>query len=164
MSAFKENPFAELSEQLRTAIDFGSAVSVAATTPTGAGFVTAANAQPLGANTGAPPQGRVFSLQVGSVPVMLEGPNKQSRSLKIVVPDLPFGVFVGTSKGVNTFGQPVPAATPYEMLLVGYQSAFAVSNAPGVMVPVLVQVAPLLAGDREREWQWDEDEALREAL
>lgn len=164
----ERNPFDELSLGLAELVELGQGVASDASatsrrTPSGY-FVTAANSQPLGARTGAPPQTRVFSLLVRDTPILLEGPNKQSRSIKVTAPDLPFGIFVGTESGVRAVGRALTPGIPYEVIVPGYQALYAITDAPGMWIPVLVQVAALLAGDRERQWSWDEDEITEPSL
>ena len=162
----ERNPFDELSLGLAQIEQLGQGVATdaAATSRRTSYFVPAANSQPLGARTGAPPQTRVFSLLIRDTPILLEGPNKQSRSIKVTAPDLPFGIFVGTESGVRAVGRALTPGIPYEVIVPGYQALYAITDAPGMWIPVLVQVAALLAGDRERQWNWDEDEIAEPPL
>ena len=116
------------------------------------------NSQPLGAVTGVPPATRVYGVQVSNRVggVMLVGPDRAGRSVRITTPDIAFGVFIGVGAGgggesPNPGGFPIAPAIPYEIILSGYQTIWAITNSP-VFVQVLVQVAPLLIGDRERAW------------
>lgn len=155
------NPFADLSDAL---VGRASALgqpgqegeaTAAARTPL---FIGGANSQPLGARTGVPSQTRLFTRQVRNQATMLEGPNKQNRVVKVTAPDLPFGVYVSTDSGVDTRGAALPPGQETEIIIPGFQTVWAITDAPGIWIPVKVQVAPLLAGDREREWSWEEDE------
>lgn len=153
------NPFAGLSDAL-VGVDLGQPgdtgeATAAARTPL---FIGGANSQPLGARTGVPTQTRVFTRQVRNQATLLEGPNKQNRVVKVIPPDLPFGVFVSTDSGVDARGSAISPNREFEIIIPGFQSVWAITDAPGIWIPVKVEVAPLLAGDREREWSWEEDE------
>lgn len=111
------------------------------------------NSQPLGENTGAPPRTRVFHVQVPPGGVQLVGADKYNRAITVTPPDVGFGIFLGPRGRPNPVGFPLIAGVPYEIEVPGFQELWASTNSP-VLIPVLVKVAPLLVGDRERRWEW----------
>lgn len=111
------------------------------------------NSQPLGENTGAPPRTKLYQVQVPPGGVQLVGKDKFSRDIMVTAPAVGFGVFVGPAGRPNPLGFPLTPGVPYEIIVPGFQELWASTNSP-VLIPVLVQVAPLLTGDRERRWAW----------
>ena len=112
------------------------------------------NSQPLGTNTGAPPRTRIFQVQVTPGGVRLVGPDKQNRQVVVTPPFNAFGVVLSFTGRPDINGFPIPPALPYEMIIPGFQEVWAATTAP-VLIPVLVQVGPLLVGDLERRWGWE---------
>lgn len=144
--------------QLRLLLGGLDASAADAASRTADDFEPQPNSQPLGAVTGVPPATRVYGVQVSNRPggVLLVGPDRASRSIRVTAPNVPFGVFVGVGAGgggdsPNINGFPIAPLLPYEIILLGYQTVWAATNSP-VFLQVLVQVSPLLIGDRERAW------------
>lgn len=122
--------------------------------------------EPLGYRTGAPPRVELATYQV--IPASAVGAGRraaeptricirdpQSRSVVFQAPLLGgFTIYVGDSGIANNPGAngiALPAGLPYEVILPGGQDLYAVTNAP-VYIPVRVQIASILIGDRERRW------------
>lgn len=118
------------------------------------------NAMPLGALTGAPPQTQLRTYQVipaaavgaTNVPTLVAEPDRASRVLIFTAPLIGFSIYIGDS-GVTgdpgSSGLALPAGLPYEVIVPGLQAVYAVTDAP-VYVPLRVQIAAILIGDRER--------------
>jgi hypothetical protein len=111
------------------------------------------NSQPLGSDTGAPPQ---TSLKTVNVPPQGQyatavPPTRENRFVTFVAPSVGFTIYIGMTEGVTaTNGMPLPPGTPYEVSLPGMQAIYVSSNAP-VHLQVTVQIAAALAGDLERK-------------
>ena len=139
-------------EELREAARLeDAAIAAAARSPTDS--VETPNSQALGAVTGAPARPQLFQMQVSSAGVRLVAPDKQSRSIVVTAPAVNFGIFLSLTGRPDVRGFPIPPLIPYELIVPGFQELWAATNAP-VWVPVLVQEAPLLIGNRERRWSW----------
>ena len=111
------------------------------------------NSQPLGSDTGAPPQTSLKNVNVppqGQYATVVP-PTRENRFITLVAPRVGFTIFIGMTEGVDaTSGMPLPAGLPYEVSLPGKQALYASSNAP-VYLQVTVQIAAALAGDLERK-------------
>lgn len=139
---------------LLRAVEFGAPGSRVASRnpPEGPGSFSP-NSQPLGSTTGAPPRTKIFQIQVNATGVQIAPPDKFNREIIITAPDVAFGIFVGIDGNPTAGGSPIPAGVPYEIDVPGFTSVWAATNAP-VWIPIQVQIAPLLVGDRERRWSF----------
>jgi hypothetical protein len=113
--------------------------------------------RPLGWRTGAPPRTSLRVIQVipssavgliqqniAQPATQIVGADAQSRVAILTAPFVAFTIFVSDSEGVTPRdGMPLPPGLPYEIILVGNQPLYAVTDSP-------VQIAPILIGDRER--------------
>lgn len=112
------------------------------------------NAEPAGANTGAPPRTRLYSRLVAPAstrkPTLIVAGTPENRIAIITSPAIGFTVFVGDSAGVTPLdGLPLPPGLNYEIPLPGLQDLYAVTNSPAyVRVGVLVSI--VLAAERQR--------------
>jgi len=109
------------------------------------------NAEPLGALTGAPPRAHLtrYMLPPGRTTMIVPG-ERASRSVVVTAPQVGFTVYIGGSgalPGANSVA--LTPGLPYEVIIPGFQELYAITDAP-VQIPVQVQVAALLIGDRER--------------
>ena len=122
--------------------------------------LTSVNSEPLGAETGAPPQTLLRTVQVvpesflaansRETPTQVVQYTKDSRSLVFLAPLVGFSIFIGDTGVVNgTTRFALPAGQPYEVIVPGNQQIYAVTDAP-IYLPLKVQIAPLLIGDRQR--------------
>jgi hypothetical protein len=116
----------------------------------------AVGAEALGSLTGAPPQTDLYERQVapsasGATPVRVVDNARASRVATFTAPSVGFSIFVGGSGVQPGQGTRLPPGLPYDMVIPGFQELFAVTDAP-VFLPLQVQVAPLLIGDRERRY------------
>lgn len=111
------------------------------------------NSLPMGALTGAPP--RVFFRTVQIKPISTGEPTlvvlaeRQSRSVTLISPLVGFPILFGGSDVGSGGGIALPAGLPYDFLLPGGQEIYAVVDGP-IYLPLRVQIAALLIGDRER--------------
>lgn len=122
---------------------------------------TQVNSEPLGARTGAPPRTRLFTVQVipfsavggptRAESTMITGPEPPNRVVVLTAPAIGFLIYVGDAGVSPNGGLALPPGQQYEFVLPGGQPLYAVSNAP-VYVPLAVQIAAILAGDRERQY------------
>lgn len=113
------------------------------------------NGEPAGANTGAPPRTRFFSMPVPpatseGAPVQLVAPTPENRVVIITPPAVGFTIFVGDAGVSPKNGTALTPGLNYEVILPGLQALYAVTNAP-VYLRVNVQVAIVLAAERQRE-------------
>jgi hypothetical protein len=117
-------------------------------------YEPAPNAEPVGANTGAPPRTQFFSRLVTPVSTknstQLVGPTPENRVAIITAPVVGFTVYIGESGVTPQTGTPLTPGVPYEAILVGLQPLYAVTDAP-VYLRVGVQVAIVLAAERQRK-------------
>jgi hypothetical protein len=111
--------------------------------------------QPHGATTGAPTRTQMFRVPIppaapGRFPVQIVGAEPTSRSVVLIAPLSGWSIFVSDSQGVSPInGIAITPLIPYEIPLPGNQALYATTDAP-TSQDLQVQVAPLLAGDRER--------------
>jgi hypothetical protein len=120
-------------------------------------------ARPLGAETGAPPWARFRTYQVipttavgvaGQQATLVVEGDKQSRFATFIAPAAAFSIFIGDagiSNNPGSNGMALPAGIPYTVELPGNQTVYAVTDAP-VFLPLRVNIAPVLIGDRERRF------------
>jgi hypothetical protein len=117
-----------------------------------------ANAEVLGSETGAPPPTDLFSAQVipesalagsGVEPTLIVPAGRASRLITLSAPFVGFSIFVGNAGVRVSNGHALPAFLPYQIVLPGNQPLYAVTDAP-TWLPLRVQIAPILIGDRER--------------
>lgn len=114
-------------------------------------------AQPLGSETGAPPDTRFRTVQVipsnaanaNDGPTRIVEADRASRDVTLTAPNVGFTVWIGGSGVSPGNGLALVPGQPYDLIIRGNQDVYAVTDAP-VYVPLQVQVAPLLIGDRER--------------
>ncbi len=139
-----------------------AAVSGAA--PGGSGYVNGSvpggqvNSVPLGSQTGAPPNTQLKGYQVvpygavgrGQSPTLIVEADRANRVAIITAPFVGFSVYVGTA-GVKPGDLSIPPGLPYEVILPGGQELYAVTDAP-VYLPLRVQIAAVLVGERERAY------------
>lgn len=123
------------------------------------GFEPTPNSEPTGALTGAPPRSRAFQARVipatavgvnSQTPTRIAMATRENRIAILLAPAVGFTVYVGESGVTPQTGLPLPAGLPYEVLLVGNQELFAVTDAP-VFIMVGVQISSVLLADRERK-------------
>lgn len=118
--------------------------------------------RPLGYRTGAPPRTRLRSVQIipyTAVGRVIQGhaqeatqivdPDTASRVAILTAPFVGFSVYVGDQTGVRPTDMALPPGLPYEVVLIGGQALYAVTDAP-VYLNLRVQIACILIGDRER--------------
>lgn len=110
----------------------------------------------LGALTGAPPRTKTGKRMVAPFngnlePVRIVEGNRQSRVVTLTAPAVGFTIWVGGTDVEPGVGIALPPVIPYDFILPGLQDLYAVTDAP-VFLPLQVQVAPLLIGDRERRF------------
>lgn len=118
-------------------------------------------ARPLGTLSGAPPRVNFRTYMVipgssvgvnGVGPTLVVAADAASRLVIFMAPLIGFSVFIGPA-GVRTdpgaSGIALLPALPYEVVIPGGQEIYAVTDAP-TYIPLRVQEAPLLIGDRER--------------
>lgn len=118
-------------------------------------YEPAPNAEPVGANTGAPPRTQFYSrLVVPAVgakePTLLVAGTPENRVALITAPDVGFTVYIGDAGVSPLNGTPLTPGLNYEAILPGLQPLFAVTDAP-VFLRVGVQVAIVLAAERQRK-------------
>jgi hypothetical protein len=119
-------------------------------------YEPAPNAEPVGADTGAPPRTQFFSRLV--VPASTTKDNAtllvlgtpENRVALITAPAVGFTVYIGDSGVSPDNGAPLTPGVPYEAILPGLQPLYAVTDAP-VYLRVGVQVAIVLAAERQRK-------------
>jgi len=108
----------------------------------------------LGFYQGAPPQTQLTGAQIkpaalGGQPTCIVTSTRENRVVTLTAPFVGFRIFVGNTGVSTTQGIALPLGLPYEISLPGGQALYAVTNAP-VYLQLQIQVAPALAGDRER--------------
>lgn len=120
-------------------------------------------ARPLGSQTGAPPRTRLRTVQVipasavGRIIQHIAQPateivqdDMQSRIAILTAPLVSFSIYISDFEGVTPRdGMALTPGLPYEVILVGRQPLYAVTDAP-VYLPLRVQTSAILIGDRER--------------
>ena len=110
---------------------------------------------PHGSTTGAPTRTELFRVPIppatlGQLPIQIVGAAPTSRSVVLIAPLTGWNIFVSHSPGVSPInGIAITPLIPYEIPLPGNQALYATTDAP-TSQDLQVQVAPLLAGDRER--------------
>jgi hypothetical protein len=110
----------------------------------------------LGSLTGAPPYTRTTKVMVAPFngnreAARIVAAHRQSRVVTMSAPAVGFGIFVGGSDVEPGVSVQLPPIIPYDFILPGYQELYAVTDAP-VFLPLQLQIAPLLIGDRERRF------------
>jgi hypothetical protein len=113
------------------------------------------NAQPLGALTGAPPPTVIKVVQILpatalGAPTLIVPPTRDSRVVSLLAPFVGFSIFIGKS-GVKVGDLSLPPGLPWDIVLPGFDEMYAVTDAP-VFLPLRVQIASILIGDRERRY------------
>jgi len=113
-------------------------------------------AEALGSLTGAPPRSTFNTLQVsprvnGRPPVLVVDAARASRVAVLTAPLVGFVIWVGDSGVQVGQGIPLPPGLPYDIVIPGLQEIFAITDAPTIL-PLRIQVSPLLIGDRERRY------------
>ena len=113
-------------------------------------------AEVLGSLTGAPPYTKTAKLLIAPFdgnrePARIVAAHRQSRVITLSAPVVGFTIFVGGSDVQPGVGIALPPLIPYDFILPGYQELYAVTDAP-VFLPLQLQIAPLLIGDRERRF------------
>ena len=108
---------------------------------------------PLGTRTGAPPQTRletvVVSPNLPATRVVQE--TVVNRFVTLIAPFSNFTIYIAGNSSVSaTNGIALPAGLPYEISLPGNQAIYAITDAPGVIMRLRVQVAAAIVGDLER--------------
>lgn len=124
-----------------------------------AGITGQVNSEPLGSLTGAPPFARMERISVvpyaalGGAgrrqPTVIAAAMRANRVVICTAPLVGFAIFVGDSGVQPGFAFQLPPGLPYDFIIPGGQVLYAVTNAPTFM-PLQVQNAPLLIGDKER--------------
>jgi hypothetical protein len=110
------------------------------------------NTEALGALTGAPPRTTTRVIQIAPAtvsPTMVVPPTRESRVIILIAPFVGFGIFIGDT-GVKISDMQLPPGLPYDVVLPGFQELYAVTDAP-VFLPLRIQIAAILIGDRERK-------------
>lgn len=136
--------------------DPGAGQALAAATP---GSIAGAqvNSLPLGSLTGAPPRTQLRGYQIvpygalgsGQQATRIVEPDLQNRVIILTAPFVAFNIWIGDS-GVKPGDFSLPPGLPYEVILPGRQPLYAVTDAP-VYLPLRVQIASILMGERERK-------------
>jgi len=113
-------------------------------------------AEALGSLTGAPPRATLLTLLVGPrvsgrQPTQVVDTARASRVATFTAPLVGFSIWIGDSGVQVGQGLQLPAGLPYDIVIPGYQEVFAITDAP-TLLPLKVQTAPLLIGDRERRY------------
>lgn len=115
---------------------------------------TQPNTRPLGYYTGAPPQTILKTERVapfGMAATKIVPATRENRFVTLTAPSTNFTIYVAGSAGVSAnFGIALVNGVPYEVNLPGNQELFAISNAPGITLPLSIQISPAIAGDLER--------------
>jgi hypothetical protein len=88
----------------------------------------------------------------GVGPTLVVSPDRASRLVIFTAPLVGFSIFIGPA-GVRTdpggSGMALVPSLPYECVIPGGQEIYALTDSP-IAIPLRVQEAPLLIGDRER--------------
>ncbi len=134
----------------------GVAIGAGAQQPPGPGMNNNAQPQvgtrPLGWRTGAPPRTVLTSIPIipagfgAATQIVLA--TAESRLVTLTAPLVGFSIYVGDS-GVKITDMALTPGIPYAIPIVGNQELWAITDAP-VYIPLRIQIAPLLNGDRER--------------
>lgn len=108
--------------------------------------------EPLGWDKGAPTRTSIRIVQIapGLLPISIVPSTRESRVVTLLAPLIAFSIFVGEA-GVTTRDVALPPGLPYDLVIPGLQELFAVTDSP-VVLPLRVQIAPILIGDRERTY------------
>lgn len=119
---------------------------------TSRGGVLPPGSEPLGDITGAPTPTvfRTVQIQPGKTSTRIAEPGRPNRVVIVTAPIIPFRFYIG-GQGVKIGDMEITPGIPYDCVLPGLQELWAVTNAP-VVLPLRVQIAPILIGDRERRW------------
>ena len=110
--------------------------------------------QPIGGDTGAPMHTVTTTKLVAPSgaaggPTQVVGPDRASRVVTLIAPNVAFSIFVGDA-GVKITDMALPGGgLPYDIVLPGLQELYAVTDSP-TFLSLRIQIAPLLIGDRER--------------
>lgn len=111
--------------------------------------------EPLGAQTGAPPRTQMLRVQVApasqSEPTIIADAAPASRVVVLTAPFVNFTIFVGDANVQVNGGFALPVGLQYEFVLPGLQALYAITDAP-VHLPLNVQIAAILVGDRQRRY------------
>lgn len=90
-------------------------------------------------------------MQVGPTTVQIVPADPASRVIVLTAPLVGFTIFVGDAGVQTNGGLALPRGLPYEFVLPGMQELFAITDAP-VFLPVVIQAAAILVGDRQRRY------------
>ena len=117
------------------------------------------NAQPLGANTGAPPATRLLQLQVTPIannagvlqqPTLIVPETRENRFVILTAPFVTFRIYVNPAANFGTQSSfPLPPGLPYEISLQGGQKLYAVTDSP-VFLSLAIQITAAISSDTER--------------
>lgn len=122
-------------------------------------FARQPNTQPVGTNTGAPPNTQLLQLPVTpivnalgvvQVPTLIVPPTRENRFAILTAPFVGFTIYVNTTPNLSTqTNLALPPGLPYEISLQYDQGLWAVTDSP-VFLSLRVQIAAALASNTER--------------
>lgn len=122
------------------------------TNPAG-GYRPTPNSEPLGSETGAPPRPRYFSTSVPPVarqPAVVVAPEtRDNRIVTLLAPLIGFTIYVGDAGVSPQNGYALIPGIADDFPLVGFQSLYAITDAP-VFLRLQVKIFPILLAERER--------------
>jgi hypothetical protein len=118
------------------------------------GYQPTPNSEPLGSETGAPPRPRWFSMQVApygtkNAPVLIAPETRDNRIVTVVSPSVGFTVYVGDAGVSPLNGYALSPGVSDDFALVGFQSLYAVTDAP-VFLRLQIKIFSILLAERER--------------
>jgi len=108
--------------------------------------------EPVGSMSGAPPPTtvRVIQIRPGTNPVRIVDPTRENRIITMLAPLVGFTIYVGNSSVTPSNGYGLVGGLSHDIPIPGLGEIYAVTDAP-VVLPLRLQVATLLIGDRERK-------------
>ena len=122
------------------------------------GVTPVPNSEPVGAQTGAPPHTRFFNVQVipfaasqakATQPSQVVQSTRENRVALLTAPFVGYTVYVGDSGVSPTRGMALIPGTVTEIILVGGQDLYAVTDAPAYL-SLQVQISIVLMAEQER--------------
>ncbi len=122
------------------------------------GVTAAPNSEPVGAETGAPPHTRFFNVQVipfsvisvkNAQPSQVVQATRENRVALLTAPAVGFVVYVGDTGVSPQRGMALIPGTVTEIILVGGQDLYAVTDAP-CFLALQVQISIVLMAEQER--------------